>query len=233
MIYLIDDNKTRQKDFGWTEERFAQYDNLLTPLHTINDVIKIGDKLYHDDTIILYHESFLDFTEDKEKAVEQRSKLSNKAASNNFLSVAFFSGSQSSRSLAKNIAHLPVAILYRNLEVLIQQHDQNNGNLKYLLFGEKPEIEQDLDRILTDANKNIENDAAIISGRNLFIRPNLRNIQNSIKGAVEVTIFPDVSDEKLSQKVTEWLSQEEYDNIFIPLCFGQTLSDFNGLRLAT
>lgn len=233
MIYLIDDNKTRQKDFGWTEERFALYVNLLTPLYTINDVIKIGDKLYHDDNIILYHESFLDFTEDKEKAVEQRSKLSDKAASNIFLSVAFFSGSQSSRSLVENIAHIPVAILYRNLEVLIQQNDQNNGNLKYLLFGEKPEIEQELDKILTDANKNIENDAAVISGRNLFIRPNLRNIQNPIKGAVEVTIFPDVSDEKLSQKVNEWLSQEEYDNIFLPLCFGQTLSDFNGLRLAT
>lgn len=233
MIYLIDDNTNRQKDFGWTEVRFAHYDGLLTPLYTINDVINIGDKLYHDDNIILYHESFLDFTVDKEKAVEQRSKLSDKAASNNLLSVAFFSGSQSSRSLVENIANLPVAILYRNLEVLIKQHKQNNGNLKNLLFGENPEIEQELDKNLTDANKNIENDAAIISGRNLFIRPNLRNIQNPIKGAEEVPIFTDVSDEKLSQKVNEWLSQEEYDNIFIPLCFGLTLSDFNGLRLAT
>lgn len=233
MIYLIDDNKARQKDFGWTEERFAKYDNLLTPLYNINDVINIGDKLYHDKNIILYHESFLDFTIDKERAVQQRSKFLDKAASNNLLSIAFFSGSQSSRSFVENIAYIPVAILYRNIEVLIRQHNQNNDNLKYLLFGENPEIEQDLDEILSNANKNIENNAANIPGRNLFIRPNVRYIQNAIKGAEEVKIFTDVSDEKLSQKVIEWFCQEEYDNIFIPLCFGPTLSDFNGLRLAT
>jgi hypothetical protein len=42
-----------------------------------------------------------------------------------------------------------------------------------------------------------------------------------------------VSDEKFSEKVNEWLSETEYDNIFLPLCFGQTLSDYNGLKLAT
>lgn len=233
MIYLIDDNKARQKDFGWTEERFSHYLNLLTPLYTIDDVIKIGENLYDDYNLILYHESFLDFTDDKAKAVEQRKKLVEKAASNNLISVGFFSGSQSSRSFTENVAYLPVAVLYRNLEVLIQQCVEDKGNLKYLLFGENPEIEQELDKILTDANKNIEIDAAIIPGKNLFIRPNLRNIQNAINGAKEVSIYPDVSDEKLSQKVSEWLLLEEYDNIFIPLCFGQTLSDFNGLRLAT
>jgi CheY-like chemotaxis protein len=233
MIYLIDDNKSRQKDFGWTEERFEQYGNLLTPLYTINDVINIGDNLYYDNNIILYHESFLDFTGDKKKAVEQRSKLSDLASSNNLLSIAIFSGSQSSRSLAKNIAHIPVAVLYRNLEILIQQYAQNNGNLEYLLFGENSEIERELDTILTESNINIESDPVIIGGRNLFIRPNNRYIQNAIEGAKVVPIFSDVSDEKLSQKVNEWLMQEEYDNIFLPLCFGQTLSDFNGLRLAT
>lgn len=234
MIYLIDDNKIRQKDFGWTEERFAQYAELLTPLYTIKDVNNIGDKLYHDKNIILYHESFLDFTEDRKKAVEQRDKLKIKAAdSYNLLSIAIFSGSQSSRSLENNLAHIPVAILYRNLEILIRQHKQNNNDLKYLLFGENPEIEQELDKMLTDANKNIETDAANISGRNLFIRRNSGYIQNAIKGAREESVFPDVSDEKLSQIVNKWLSKEEYDNIFIPLCFGNTLSDFNGLRLAT
>ena len=32
MIYLIDDKKTRQKDFGWTEEKFAQYSSYITPI---------------------------------------------------------------------------------------------------------------------------------------------------------------------------------------------------------
>ena len=233
MIYLIDDKKTRQEDFGWTEEKFAQYANYLTPLYNIDDITKIGENLYNYGNIILYHESFLDFTGDRDRAVKHRSKLAEKAAAIKGLSVAFFSGSQSSRSLHENVAHLPVAILYQNLEVLIHQDEQQNNDLKYLLFGESPEIEEKLNVKLTQANKEIETDAAIISGNNLFIRPNLRYIQNAIQGAIEGTIFNDVSDEKLSEKINEWLTEAEYDNIFIPLCFGQTLSDYNGMRLAT
>lgn len=233
MIYLIDDKKTRQKDFGWTEEKFAQYASYLTPLYNINDVAKIGENLYNDGNIILYHESFLDFTDNRDKAVEQRNKLTEKAVIINNFSVAFFSGSQSSRSLHENVAHLPVAILYHNLEFLIGHDKQQSKHLKYLLFGETPEIEQKLNEKLTQANKEIEADAAAISGNNLFIRPSLRYIQNAIVGATDVTIFNDVSDEKLSEKINEWLSETAYDNIFIPLCFGKTLSDYNGLRLAT
>jgi len=233
MIYLIDDKKTRQKDFGWTEEKFAQYGSYLTPLYNIVDVANIGENLYNVGNIILYHESFLDFTGDRNKAVEQRNKLTEKADAINGLSVAFFSGSQSSRSLHENVGHLPVAILYQNLEVLIHQDKQQSKHLKYLLFGETPEIEEKLNEKLTQANKEIETDAAVISGNNLVIRPNLRYIQNAIEGATEGTIFNDVSDEKLSEKINEWLGKTAYDNIFIPLCFGQTLSDYNGLRLAT
>lgn len=233
MIYLIDDKKTRQKDFGWSEEKFAQYASYLTPLYNIDDVANIGENLYNDGNIILYHESFLDFTVDREKAVEQRNKLTEKVDAINGLSVAFFSGSQSSRSLHENVAHLPVAILYQNLEVLIHQDKQHGKYLKYLLFGETPEIEEKLNEKLTQANKEIETDAAVFSGNNLFIRPNLRYIQNAIENATEGTIFNDVSDERLSEKINEWLGITAYDNIFIPLCFGQTLSDYNGLRLAT
>lgn len=233
MIFLLDDKKIRQKDFGWTEEKFAQYVSHIKPLYTIDDVVKIGENLYDAGNIILYHESFLDFTDDSDKALKQRNKIAKMAEANNRLSVAFFSGSQSSRSLNTNIAYLPVANLYQNLEVLIQHHNKDNSNLKYLLFGENPEIEEELYKILTLANRDIEADSAIIPGKNIFIRTFSNSIQNAIKEAIEEKIFNDVSDEKLSEKVNEWLSETEYDNIFIPLCFGQTLSDFNGLRLAT
>lgn len=233
MIYLIDDKKTRQKDFGWTEEKFAQYASYLKPLYNIEEVANIGEDLYNDGNIILYHESFLDFTGDKDKAVEQRSKLTEKADAINGLSVAFFSGSQNSRFLQQNVAYLPVAILYQNLDVLVHQYIQKSINLKYLLFGETPEIEEKLNEKLTQANKEIATDAADISGNNLFIRPNLRYIQNAINNTIEVTIFNDVTDEKFSEKINEWLGNIAYDNIFIPLCFGPVLSDFNGLRLAT
>jgi CheY-like chemotaxis protein len=234
MIYLIDDKSIRQeKDFGWTEEKFAQFDQHLKPLYNISDVVSIGEDLYKDGNVILYHESFLDFTFDRERAVEQRKKLIKKAEEIKDLHVAFFSGSQSSRSLQKNLAELHVSILYQNLEVFIHQYSNQVLDLKYLLFGGNPKIEEELGELLNQANRVIETEAADISGRTLFIRPNVKYIQNAIKGAVEGIVFNDVSDQKLSEKIDQWLSDTDYENIFIPLCFGQTLSDYNGLRLAT
>lgn len=234
MIYLIDDKKDRQyKDFGWGDDKFAQYAGLIKPLYSIEEIAQIGENLYKEKNIILYHESFLDFTNDSKKALEQRKKLLNIAERKTDLSIAFFSGSQGSRSLNGNIAYLPVSILYQNLEILANQHKQGSIELKYLLFGRKPEIEEELYHILYQANREIEIKPAEIRDKNLFIRPISNFIQNAIIGAVEGKLFNDVSDEKLSEKVNEWLSETEYDKIFIPLCFGPTLSDYNGLRLAT
>lgn len=233
MIYLIDDKKKRQHDFGWSENKFSQYSHILKPLYNIDDIRGIDEDLYSEKNIIIYHESFLDFTSDKYKAVKQREKLKEKAAETNELSLAFFSGSIGSRSLDGNIATLPVSTLYQNLEVLVTHHIQGSVELKYLLFGENPEIEKDLDKLLTEANKGIDIKPAIIPGKNLFIKPNLRNIQNAIEDAEEIPIYPDVSDEKITAKLDEWLNITEYDNIFLPLCFGKVLSDYNGLRLAT
>jgi DNA-binding NarL/FixJ family response regulator len=232
MIYLIDDKKTRQKDFGWTQEKFAQYAHCLTLLFNIDDVSNVGETLYNDGNIILYHESFLDFTGDRDKAVYQRNKLTEKTSANNGLSVAFFSGSQSSRSLDGNMAFLPVDIVYKNLEVLVQQYNQQNGHLKHLLFGESPEIEEKLSELLTQANREIEEDAIGLSGKTIFIHPDEDFIQNAILGGDTEELYQD-EDQCLHEKTIELLSKIEYDNIFIPLCFGQTLSDYNGLRLAT
>lgn len=234
MIYLIDDKKDRQyKDFGWGDDKFAQYAGLIKPLYSIEEIAQIGENLYKEKNIILYHESFLDFTNDSKKALEQRKKLLNIAERKTDLSIAFFSGSQGSRSLNGNIAYLPVSILYQNLEILANQHKQGSIELKYLLFGRKPEIEEELYHILYQANREIEIKPAEIRNKNLFIRPISNFIQNAIIGAVEGKLFNDVSDEKLSEKVNEWLFETEYDIIFLPLCFGPTLSDYNGLRLAT
>ena len=233
MIYLIDDKKARQNDFGWTEEKFTKLASYLRPLYTIEDVMQFAENLYDDKNIILYHESFLDFTANRARAVDQRKKLVEMSASIDGLAVAFFSGSQSSRSLNKNNAYLPVGKLYENLEFFVEQYKLGNGNLKYLLFGENPENEEELNEILIKRIKEMEVNAAVISGKTLFIRPTSMYIQNAILDATEGTVFNDVSDEKLSDKINEWLNDAKFDNIFLPLCFGNVLSDFNGLRLAT
>lgn len=51
------------------------------------------------------------------------------------------------------------------------------------------------------------------------------------------TLFLDlsseISDSYLHNVLSEIINKQEYQNIFLPLCFGPVLSDFNGLRLAT
>jgi hypothetical protein len=231
MIYLIDDKNLRQKDFGWSEERFDHFSNIIKPLYKIDDILQIGEDLYFENNIILYHESFLDFTSDKDKALRQREKLTKIAATSPKLSVAFFSGSQGARTLSKNIAYLPVSTVYQNLEILINQHYEGSLELKYLLFGEHPEIEEELNEKLTQANRNLEEDAVKLTGETLFFHPDEDFIQNAIIGSHNEEIYTE-KDAELTEIILNLLNENEYDNIFLPLCFGQTLSDFNGLRLA-
>ncbi len=232
MIYLIDDKDLRQKDFGWSEEKFTKYLSVLKPLYKIDDIIQIGEDLFLENNIILYHESFLDLTNDKDKALKQRENLIKIAATSPKLSIAFFSGSQGSRSLRDNVAHLPVFNLYQNLEILIQQQTLGSGALKYLLFGENPQIEEELNEKLTQANREIEKDAIQVVGKTLFFHPDEDFIQNAILDAQTEELYSE-NDFDLSEIVLNLLSENEYDNIFIPLCFGETLSDYNGLKLAT
>ena len=43
----------------------------------------------------------------------------------------------------------------------------------------------------------------------------------------------EITDTFLNEVVENLIASKEYNNIFIPLCFGPIMSDFNGLRLAT
>lgn len=232
MIYLIDDKKERQNDFGWNSEKFLQFSKIIKPLYNLDDIKQVEHNLYDNNNIILYHDSFLDFTINKNKAQEQREKLKNIASKSLNISVAFFSGSQGSRSLHKNIAELPASILYQNLELLANKHSQGFIELKYLLFGKNPDIEKILSDKLIQANRNIEDESVTLAGETLFLYPDEDYIQNAIHGATSEQIYSE-SDIDLSEIVHGLLDDKQYDNIFLPLCFGQTLSDFNGLRFAT
>ncbi|MEY4572728.1 MAG: hypothetical protein RLZ10_1976 [Bacteroidota bacterium] len=231
MIYLIDDKNLRQVDFGWGEEKFTRFASIIKPLYNIEDINQIGEDLYASNNIILYHESFLDFTSDKDKALKQREKLIKIAEISPTLAIVFFSGSQGARSLNDNIAYMPVSTLYQNLEILVQKHYHGSIELKYLLFGQNPEVEEELNKKLIQANTSIEEDAIELVGNTIFLHPDEDFIQNAIVDAQVEEIFSE-RDYELSEIILDILNKNEYDNIFLPLCFGQTLSDYNGLRLA-
>lgn len=236
MIYLIDDKKLRQElDFGWTEIKIKNYENVIIAIHSIENLIEKAEDILKENNTVLYHESFLDNSIYAKQALEKRNHLEEFASNNPRFNLVFFSGSKFNRSLDNNIAHLPVSILYLNLEEFIIQTIKGRKNLNILLFGKNPRIESELNERLNKALTVIESAPAKIPNQNnLFLRTVKGNIQNPIENCKEKTLFnSDVSDTKFSEYIDEWLDDVKYDNIFVPLCFGATLSDFNGLRFAS
>lgn len=234
MIYLVDDKKNRQvDDFGWTVEKFQNFDKIVQPIYSLNEITESSEKIFKEGNVVIYHESFIDNTLMANEAAEKRNKLLDFAHNNPNFYLTIFSGSKVSRVLEGNVAYLPVSIVYQNLEVFIRKYSEGDSSLDYLLFGENPHIESVLLNKLNQALLEIDSQPAELNQvSNLFLRPVKDNIQDPIENADIKTLFNDVSDEKFTSYINEWLSEKRYDNIFIPVSFGPTLSDFNGLRLA-
>ncbi len=243
MIYLIDDKKARQSDdYGWTDDKLLNYSGYITLIYSYEDISdnSLSDEIFSNENTVLFHESFFENVTNStnEYVIDFRANLDEYAISNTNFLLAIFSGSKSSRIHNGNVIHLPVSVLYQNLEVFIQNTIDGYKDLRYLLFGENPNIEESLLAKLIDANNNIDSLPDYITiKKNLFIRPSKEFIQKPVQNIEDEdikTIFPNITtDADFDEKIKDWLMEKEYDNIFIPLCFGSTLSDFNGLRFAT
>lgn len=240
MIYLIDDNKKRQLDSGWGDSKFEEYKNFIHPVYRLSEVTDdLRNELFSNkNNVVLFHESFFENFENKQtKDVNDiRNKLEKLSDITSNRYYVIFSGSNSERKLNENntSASIPVHILYNNLEFFIKQYQNSNEyNLKYLLYGANPDIEPFL---LEELNK----------AKRLFIEDSL-NLSNELsdyfffRSKLDVnpinenhsTIFNKDSEFGLHEKIINGLSNVVYKGIFVPLCFGNSLSDFNGLRLAT
>jgi len=244
MIYLIDDKKDRQSnDYYWTTEKLKKYSHILVTVYKYDEIknTQIRESIFSSGNVILFHESFFDNTINlhKKESVEIRSSL-NKFAEEKNGWVVFFSGSKSSRILGERTAHLPVSVFYKNLEDFFDKYSNDSIDLKCLAFGGKnSEIEGNLLSLLKDANNHFDETPLFSNAKNLLAKTGSRiSIPIIFEGAVEkVLSIDDANNKELTQvffdnKIYEWLSNEEVDNIFIPLCFGPTLSDYNGLQLA-
>lgn len=233
MIYLIDDKKIRQeKDYKWDINKFEIYKDYIQPIYTLEELKEKSKDIFKESSVILYHESFLDQTILNEDALEKRNKIVEFSNNKNCL-IVFFSGSKNTRELSGNIANIPVSILYNNLQVFVDKYSQNDLKLEYLLFGEKFLIEEELSKKLDLALIEAQNQTSIMASESvLVIRPAKKNINRPLLNAVEKTLFNKVTDEDFTRNVKEWLNERVYKQIFLPISFGSTLSDFNGLRLA-
>ena len=236
MIYLIDDKKQRQLGYGWDEARIEKFKNYLTPIYNYEQIQEknLRDSIFTEGNVVLFHESFFDAANNKHEkdSLTIRTELEKYAKFSKGFSVAFFSGSKNSRSYDKNITNLPVGILYSNLEIFIEKYSNGISDFRFLLFGEKPDIEEYLTQSIKNANQNIDLIKTYeSSAKNLYLKPSKDFIQKPLLEFDEKIIFK-VTDKDFNEKVLEWLNEKKYDNIFIPLCCGSILSDYNGLRLA-
>lgn len=241
MIYLIDDNKIRQVDSGWDDSKLDKFKDYICPIYKLNDFTPdLKVKLFKGkDNVILFHESFFDNIENrqyKKDVNDIRNSLTDIADDSLNRLYVSFSGSNSERKLdAEKISgSIPVHILYQNLHVFIEEYrNQKKYNLDYLLYGSNIEIEPQLLKKLNVCKNNyIKEDITFPKEfNNYFFYRSRRDLNTPFKNFS--TIFNTESENGLDKKIKETLKDIEFKGIFVPLCFGQTLSDFNGLRLAT
>lgn len=229
MIYLIDDKKKRQQiDFKWSDQKLARYSHTLIPIYDLETLEKESQKVFSQENVVIYHESFLNDTPLEGDASEKRRLLENFANKNPNFKLVIFSGSKDSRKLNGNLLHIPVGTLYTNLETFIK----SDLNLNLLSYGENSEAEPFVYNQLEESINNFSG-TANVSGNVLFVNSPKYSLYKPVLNAVEVNCFDRQTNSELDQLVRKWLSETVYNQIFIPMCFGNTLSDYNGLRLAT
>jgi hypothetical protein len=231
MIYLFDDKVIRQReDYNWTKERFDLFSDHILPIYSLKDVNL--DDILKEGNVILYHESFVDETDDKDQSVNIRNYIGTMAEENDFY-VVYFSGSMSNRQIDNQIASLPVSLLYMNLEIFIKKTIEGDLDLKYVLFGLNYEVEHRLSANLDFAWREAIKETKILTNNKVILfRPVDRWIDEPFDVFTEFKLYDNSSEYELTKLIDEALNNEVYDNIFIPISYGSILSDFRGLQLA-
>lgn len=236
MIYLIDDKPSRQADYGWNEDKLSSYKDILIVIRNLDDLKNSMTEIFNRGNIILYHESFLNSLdkETKDFMIIFENRL---LSEEDNLYVARFSGSKNSTWINNNKCMLPPAPLYENLETFIFKHREGMTNFKYLAYGEEYEIEESLSARISAVNEENARLQKVETSLNLFFAVTSEeplDVPFSNAKIDENWDFFDesVADKDLDELITKWFLSEEFDAIFVPLCFGRSLSDFLGLRLA-
>lgn len=145
MIYLIDDKKLRQQDFGWKHEDFAKHYNFITLIYNLKDLEEERTNLFKKDNIVLFHESFFDnpINISKDNSDILRQEFIDEAQDKT-TKVIIFSGSVASRKVDGYLAYCSPANIYKNLNFVLNKakKDQAEISIKDLLFGENYKVEE-------------------------------------------------------------------------------------------
>lgn len=230
MIYLIEDKTSRRNDYGWTDEKLSSMNELITVVENATQLSVLMDEIKEDGNVVLYHESFTQ-RENQERTDEVKSFLLSLEKSEGIY-IAYFSGSKSRRILEGKICNLHFDPLYTNLDVFIKHYNEGIIDFHYIMFGEHPEIEEKLLQLIQKVNDdNIETKKVESTKKILCLRTSQDYIQFPVSNAT-IDICDYETEDKDFIKFVEKYNNFYYDVIYIPLCLGETLSDYLGLRLA-
>ena len=241
MVFLIDDKVSRQNSYGWDKDKLARY-NFLVIINNADSLQENFDEIFKSkDNVVLFHESFLNSTEYTKCQIVGRFKneLDNQKGN---IYIAYFSGSKNSRWIDDEhlICMMSPDVLYCNLSVFLDHYSNHDINFRYLLFGDNFRLESLLRNKIDDVSRREWMKDRVPTTVKVFYAYTdsykcdcpFENEDVFVKDNWDFFNDQDVSDQKLDALVKEWFSDTSYDAIFIPLCFGKTLSDFLGLRLA-
>lgn len=230
MIYLVEDKTSRRNDYGWTDERLSSLSDVITVVDNATKLFELIPDIFNSSNVVLYHESFTkNESYDNERQIRD---IIHSLEETQNIHIAYFSGSKTQRKNDGLICNLNYDPLYTNLNVFIKFYQQGTIDFDYLLFGENPEIENNLLQQIQKVNNENINIPTIESSYKLLVyRTSEDSIQFPILNSDKRECDYDCSDYGLI-KLIEDNSNCHYDAIYIPLCMGDTLSDFLGLRLA-
>jgi len=235
MIYIIDDKRSRQQDYGWDDERFSQYEDIITPIWNLESLVSYTEKMLEKDSVVLFHESFL-ASDDEERNNVINSLKTDLAEHSSSIFITYFSGSKNGRFVDDRSCMLPPDVLYTNLITFINKIQEGIIDFKYLAFGENYQLEKSIRNRLEEVNdSNVGGEKVPVDKRVLFAVTSEDEIEPPFE--IDVTnewdfFDEDVSDIQLNSIVLDWLSNIQYDSLYIPLYFGNVYSDYMGLRLA-
>lgn len=231
MIYLIEDKTSRRNDYGWTDEKVSSLNDVITVVENATILIELIPEILNSSNVVLYHESFTK-NETYEKGEKVKSFIQSLEETQN-IHIAYFSGSKTQRKNEGLICNLNYDPLYTNLDVFIKYYQHGITDFNYLIFGENHEIENRLLQMIQKVNNENVNIATIKSAyKILAYRTSDNSIQFPISNATSIDNCDYDCEDGDFIKLVEEQSNNQYDAIYIPLCMGETLSDFLGLRLA-
>ena len=148
-----------------------------------------------------------------------------------------FSGSYNSRYIQDKVAYLSPKYVYENLQSFLGEYTKGNTNFKILAFGKNADIEKRLDDFLREFKRTEQYIVEETEQNIAFFELGEYNIISPFKSSnliCDWDFFENniVQDRDFYEIIEKYLSSVKYDILYIPLCFGSTLSDYIGLRLA-